>query len=292
MAIPSHSEFRRIAWNGVAITLPSSWQAKVTALQQLNFENNAQALMEMRWQQSSSRDVRKHIVTLTGQYHELSGKELKPTDIPVPCRDLFHHFEIQCFSEKKQSQPVLIFLYSPDASLFIMLRFYSRKTGEHALSFIKSLDLPSKNDSYFDWSIQDFTVRVPLEYHLNSYSMRSGFTVLQFSRGKTVLTLCRLAFADKRLGEQNFEEIFSSLLGEDKPVAPEYISKTQIRYTKSPGIIRQLGLRFQRKKPFRLATLWHDQENDRFLGVFMEDIKPMNEEEFDMICRHYEIFQN
>lgn len=291
MATSSHSEFHRIGWNRVAIILPSNWHAKVTALQHLNFEINSKEIMEMRWQSSAVADVPKFIDTLTRQYHELSGEKLKPTNTPKSCQELFRHFEVQCFSGISKSMPVLIFLYASEASLFIMMRFYHDKTKEHPVFDIRSIDFSKEKDTFFHWAIQDFQARIPLHYSLGKYTMKAGLSVLQFHLGKTVLNICRLAFAEKRLREQTLEEIFYSLLGEDKPHRPEYISKTTIRYRNAPGLLQQLGLRFQRKKPFRRAALWHDPLNDRILGVYMEDIKPMDEEEFEMICAHYEILE-
>lgn len=289
MATPSRSELHRIAWNGVAIILPSTWQAKVTALQRLNFENNSKAIMEMRWQKSPVSNLQNFIETLTREYHELSGEKLTPTNIPRNCDQLFNRFEVKCFAETKKSMPVLVFLYAPESSLFIMMRFYLDNPIDHPLFHIRSINYTKEKDIFFHWSIQDFQARIPLTYQLSKYSMKAGLTVLQFNHGKTVLNICRLALAEKRLEEQNLEEIFYSLLGEEKPLKPEHISTTTIRYKNAPGLLQQLGLRFQRKKPFRLAALWHDQENDRLLGVYMEDIKPMDEEEFEIICRHYEI---
>ncbi len=291
MAIPSQSEFHRIAWNRVAVILPSTWQAKVTALQHLIFENDSKAIMEMRWQNSAVADVQNFIDTLTRQYHELSGKKLKSTTVPKNCHELFQHFKVQCFAERKTSMPVLVFLYSQESSLFIQLRFYFDKELEHPLFNLRSINSAKEKDLFFHWSIQDFQARIPLTYNLSKYSMKAGLTVLQFRHGKTVLNICRLALAEKRLKEHNLAEIFSSLLGEEKPLGPEHISATTIRHKNAPGLLQQLSLRFQRKKPFCLAALWHDQENDRLLGIFMEDIKPIDEEEFEMICAHYEIFQ-
>jgi hypothetical protein len=289
MATPFHSEFRRIAWNRVAIILPSAWQAKVTALQHLNFENNSKAIMEIRWQNCPASDVQNFTETLTRQYHELSGEKLTSTIIPRNCKELFQHFEVTCFAKTDRSMPVLTFLYAPEVSLFIMMRFYDKKAMEHPLFDIRSIDYSKENDTFFHWSIQDFQVQIPLTYHLSKYTMKAGLTVLQFHRGKTVLNICRLALAEKRLEEQNLEEIFYSLLGEQKRLKAARISRTAIRYKNTPGLLQQLGLRFQRKNPFRLAALWRDQENDRLLGVYMEDIKPLDQEDFEMICAHYEI---
>jgi hypothetical protein len=291
MATPSHSEFHRIGWNRVAIILPSTWQAKVTALQHLNFEYNSKETMEMRWQKSDGTDVPKFIDTLTRQYQELSGEKLKSTHIPKSSQELFRHFEVQCFRGIAKSMPVLIFLYAAEASLFVMMRFYHDTTKEHPLFDIRAIDVSKEKDIFFHWAIQDFQARIPLQYQLLKYTMKAGLTVLQFHHGKTLLNICRLAFAEKRLKEQTLEGIFYSLLGEEKPLSPEYISATTIRYKNTPGLLQQLGLRFKRKKPFRRAALWHDQMNDRLLGVYVEDIKPIDEEEFEMICAHYEILE-
>lgn len=121
--------------------------------------------------------------------------------------------------------------------------------------------------------------------------MKAGLTVLQFIDGKKILNICRLALAQKRLEKQELAEIFYSLLGEEKPLGAKHVSESTIRHKESPGLLQQLSLRFQRRKPFKLAAFWQDQENDRLLGVFIEDIKPIDEEIFEKICQQYEIFK-
>ena len=188
-----------------------------------------------------------------------------------------------------QSALGTLFLYVPEASLFIMMQFRHDTRNEHPLRQIQSFDFSKQDDAFFSWSIQDFQVHIPSAFILSKYTMKAGLTVLRFHQEKTVLNICRLALAKKRLEQHDLEEIFHSLLGEEQRQKPVHISATSIRYKNSPSLLHQLGLRFQRKKPFHLAALWHDEEHDRILGIFMEDIKPMNEQTFEKICRSYEI---
>ena len=288
MATSSPSHYRRIGWNGTEIVFPSSWQAKVSALHHLNFELNSKAIMEIRWQETDSKNVAKFIDTLTSQYTHLTGRNLIPGDLPSSC-GLFDSAETFTFRGKKEERPIFTFGYFKSSMIFFMLQFHLERNGDHPLLDIQSINFNKLEHSSFLWSIQDFQVNVPTTFKLAKYTMKAGLTVLQFNHGKTLLNICRLALAGKRLQQESIEEIFYSLLGEEQPEKVKHLTPATLFYQNAPSILNQIGQRFQKKKPFRLATFWHDQEKDRLLGVFMEDIRPMSEKELQNIQASYEI---
>ena len=292
MIISLKTEFHRIAWNGIVIDVPSHWEAKVTGLCHLNFECDFKAVFELRWQKAKADDMERFIVTFTEQYEKLAERTLQATQPSADDSRLFHQFEVRRYCTESDSRPALIFLYSRESALFIMLRLYKHPEIRRPLQHIQSLQCSTSLDSSSFWSIQDFQVSIPPRFELASYTMKAGFTALHFTRGKTELRLCRLAPALQRLKLQSLEEILTSLLGDANSSAIESLSDNACFYAATPGLLSQVILRFKRKKPFRRARLWYDSTADRILGVFMEDITPLGKSPHDDICDSYEIAQH
>ncbi|MFN2354118.1 MAG: hypothetical protein ABR512_06305 [Desulfopila sp.] len=286
------TEYRRIAWNGIALDVPFSWEAKVTGLCHLNFECNFKAVFELRWQKAKAGDVERFVGTFTERYEKLAERTLHAVEPSAQTISLFDDFEIRNYCIEGDSRPALIFLYSRQNALFVVLRLYRHPQIRHPLQQIQSLQCDTLHDRPSSWAIQDFQVSVPPRFELSSYTMKAGFTALHLNRGKTELRLCRLAPASQRLKLQSLEEILTSLLGDSNGGAIESPSDNECFYATSPGLLSQVMLRFKRKKPFRRARLWYDSAADRIFGVFMEDIAPLGNSPHDDICESYEIAEH
>lgn len=289
MIISLKTEFHRIAWNGIVIDVPSHWEVKVTGLYHLNFECDFKAVFELRWQKAKAGDIERFVGKFTAQYEKLAQCKLQAMQPCTQAAGIFDQFEVRNYCAEGDNRPALVFLYSRESALFIILRMYNNPKIRHPLQQIQSLQCSTLLDSPSFWAIQDFQVSLPPHFALSSYTMKAGFTALHFTRGKTTLRLCRLAPASQRLKLQNLEEILASLLGDSTSGAIELLSDNECFYTTSPGLLSQVMLRFKRKKPFFRARLWHDSESDRILGVFMEDIAPLGKSPHDDICDSYEI---
>lgn len=289
MVITLRTGYQRIAWNGITLDVPSHWEAKVTGLCHLNFECNFKAAFELRWQKAKAGDIERFVGTFTEQYEKLAERKLQAMQPSAQISSIFDQFEVHNYCAEGDSRPALIFLYSRQSTLFVVLRLYRHPEIRHPLQHIQSLRGSTLEDSSSSWAIQDFRVSVPPRFELVSYTMKAGFTTLHFSQGKTQLRLCRLAPASQRLKLQSLEEILGSLLGDSNSNAIESLSDNECFYAASPGLLSQVVLRFKRKKPFRRARLWYDSTADRILGVFMEDIAPLGTSPHDDICDSYEI---
>ena len=281
--------YRYISWNGIYLEIPKSWEVQVISLQHLSFECDTEAVLEVRWQEANTKSIQRFISTLTKQYQELNDVQLVSADLPPEGKELFKNFIVHCYTVGHQPLPRLVFLHDEGESFFLMLQFHTTRTADHPLKKIAAIGQSTCKDGLKTWVIQDFQARIPDHFKLIKYTMKAGLTVLEFGWGKTMLYLCRLSLAKQRLEKQNLSEIFISLLGLETLHSPEYVAENTVRYAAHPGILRQIGIRMQRKKPFQLATFWHDQENDRLLGCFMQGIAPLDEQLHTTICENYEI---
>ncbi|MDJ0624268.1 MAG: hypothetical protein QNJ17_14975, partial [Desulfocapsaceae bacterium] len=282
-------DHRIVSWNGISLEIPRSWEAQVISLQHLSFESDTKAVLELRWQEANEKNIQRFISTLTKQYQELNGVELISVDPPPEGKELLKNFKVTCYTASRQSLPNLVFLHDKSERFFLMLQFHAIRKDEHPLKIIRAIGQSTTKDGLMSWSIQDFQALIPNEFKLIKYTMKAGLTVLEFACGKAVMHLCRLSVAAQRLEKQNLAEIFTSLLGFEKAHSLDYISENTVRYVAQPGILRQIGIRVQRKKPFQLATFWHDKANDRLLGCFMQGIAPIDPQLHTTICENYEI---
>lgn len=280
---------RNIYWNGIALEVPTSWEVQIIALCHLSFEYDAKIVLELRWLETTGRNTESIIKRIIKQYQEHSAAQLNATSPPSEGDELYAHFQVQCYTTTGHDSPLLVFLIDQDEQLMFILHVHAWKKGEHPLKKIHSLGKARLVNGWQPWSIQDFQVSLPISYILSKYTMKAGLTVLEFISGKTILHLCRLSLAGQRLEKESIEALFTSLLGLDKEARFEYPAANSVCYRAQPSILQQIIIRLQRKKPFQLATFWHDQSNDRLLGCFMQGIAPLDQEQHATICDNYEI---
>jgi len=281
---------RLTSWNGVSIATPHSWEAIVSGTNHLHFESQLTPIFEIRWEIIPAKASSNSVHSSIKQIENLSGKKLCAVAIPVFIENLLPDFEKFCYSWQDQKSVTVLLLYCQSCTTFFLIQFFhDGNDSTHPLQYIQSLCCHDTSSNENLWSIQDFSVNIPKSYPLSGYNLAAGFTKLSFLQKKTILNLCRIAPAAIRLQQQNLESIFTTLIGlvDDEPL--NNVSETMIQYERYPSIGTQVILRLRKKKPFCLAALWHDKDNDRILGVVMEGVHPLDQKTFNSICSSYEI---
>jgi hypothetical protein len=282
---------RDVSWNGVKISVPQEWEAKVTDKNRLSFEHGFEAVLEVSWQKASAKDITGFIAKTIQHYEQLTGAKLVEYALPFsgehplsPCTPL-------CFSTKEKKVPRLLFLFEKTSSLFITIQLFQTQHTPPPWDTISTIAATTLDESNYQlWAVQDFQVCVPGIYRLSNYSMAAGLTTLHFQKGKTVIHICRIAPASVRLRRNSLDEICASLLGvDDMSGLTRQLLKNTLYLDRSPGLGHQVLMRLKRKNPFLLASLRHDDRNDRLLGVVMEGIHPLDYTTFNHICSSYEI---
>ncbi len=291
MAKKEKNAQRKIAWNGVSIVVPKLWEAKAIGVNHLHLEDNFQPVLEMRWQQKFTKKVDDNIRRVVIRLEKTTSRKLHQVPLPESYLSKLNSFSIQCYSTKVNGEPQYVFLYNEQHAVFVILQFVVSKKGVHPLQSIDKIECSPQNDPQY-WSIQDFCFFIPSSFTLLNHTMDAGFTTLNFKNSSTQLHLCRLAPATMRLQHNSLQEILSSLLGLEKSLEEMSVSESGVQYERNPSLLHQILLRMRRKKPFIRSKIWHDEENDRLLGVFMEAKQPIDVKTHEMICSSYEISQN
>ncbi len=281
MLAQKKSTYCSTAWNGVSVVTPNSWEATVSGKNHLHFESHFTPILEIRWEKippKASADVVKRSVK---QIESLSGKKLNSITLPTFADKLLPGFEKYCFTLNIKKTLDVLMLYCRSCSTFFLLQFFHNGIdSHHPIHCINALNCHDNTDKEVLWAIQDFQVNIPKSYQLSGYNLAAGFTKLSFLKKKVVLHICRIAPAAIRLQQQNLQEILITLAGLDTEELISATSETLLQYERYPSIGTQIIMRFRRKKPFCHAQLRYDKPNDRLLGVIMEGISPIDQQDF------------
>lgn len=291
MIFTDKTGYRFVGWNGLAITVPATWEVKPTGPTHLIFEHNFQAVVEIRWQKTTAKNLDKCLPSSLEQYGKISGNQLVLQKTPSDIAQSLPAFEIQCFKVCTAKKLKVYFLFHADTSTYVILHLYNGDDIAAALSSIASLHFGEAAGEMLTWAIQDFRVDIPAGFSFSHFKMEAGFSTLYFKKASTLLHICRLAPADIRLKKNSQKEILATLLGR-QPKSLQGANRDQeatLHYHQNPGIVQQILMRIQRKKPFIRASLHHNKKANRLLGVVMEGIHPVEENIHQMICASYEI---
>jgi hypothetical protein len=283
---------RAVSWNGVSISVPQDWEAKVTDKCRMNFECNFEAVLEISWQKAPPKDIDDFAAQSKQRYEQLSGAKLMKYTLPLHAEQSLSPCTPQCFATKEKKIPRLLFLFEKESALFItILLFQTQHTPPPWDTIATIAASPLDKNGYQLWAVQDFHITVPSTYQLSNYSMAAGFTTLHFKKNTTTLHICRLAPASVRLRDNSLDDICTSLLGiHDTSGLTRHVIDKTLYCERSPGLGSQVLMRLKRKNPFLLASLRHDNDNDRLLGVFMEGVHPLDHNIHNRIFSSYETF--
>lgn len=281
---------RLTAWNGISIVAPYSWEVIVTGTNHLHFESELTPVFEVRWETIPEKASSNSVHSSIKQIEKLSGQKLCAIPIPAFIEKLLPDFEKFCYTWHGRKSAAVLLLYCRSCTTFFLFQFFhDGDNSTHPLHSMESLSCHDDNEERL-WSIQDFRVSIPRSYPLSGYNLAAGFTKLNFLQKKSILTICRIAPAVMRLQQQNLKDILVTLLGLPNDEFINTTSEDMIAYERYPTVGAQIIMRLRKKKPFCLAALWHDEANDRILGVVMEGIRPLNNQVFSSICNSYETF--
>lgn len=290
MTADKNGVYRLTSWNGVSIAAPISWEAVVTGTNHLLFESKLTPVFEIRWEKISAKASSNSVDRSISQIEMLSGRKLCSIPTPGFSKKLLPGFETSCYSWQGHERAAVMLLYCRPCSLFFLLQFFQDdRHSTHPLRFIELLSCHTDQRPERLWSIQDFRVKIPRPFLLSGFNLAAGFSKLSFLQKKTIIQICRIAPAGIRLQQQNLTQIFTTLAGLNSNDSIGTIGEASIEYERYPSIGAQILMRLRKKKPFCLATLWHDEVSDRILCVIMESTQPLDQLTFNAICNSYEI---
>ncbi len=279
---------RPIGWNGITLSCPTQWETFVSGHKHLLFEEDFRPIFELRWQKNETNKkiatdpILRNLQKDAGLYGQQS--------VPSAWQQLEKKYEVIPLADKQSDEPKGALLSCRHCGTNFLLYFLraqamQRQDLQQTLSSL-NCHTPAEEDTL--WTIQDFRILIPQKFQLSSYSFTAGLTRLSFTDSGLTMHLCRLAQASLRLQTTSLANLMVHLSGTEVPETEIVHRPPAVSYSNHPSIFRQILTRFKRKPPFHWMTLRHHPEQDRLSGLFLEDKKPIPEEQTISILNSYD----
>lgn len=257
-------------------------------------ESDYHPLLEIRWEN------RKHLANKSSTetvFREISKKKnsaCTKTQLPTPFAEFAKTSHAIGFRWEEGDGDLGIVWQCGQCSaiLFCHLHEHPAFSLKKMAQILMSISCCGERDGYTEWSLQDFSLRIPADFLIDNSYFGAGLTKLTFHDGVTILHICRLAPASAKLAEKTVREILSTLNDRftSKESSCQENEKTLECWT-NPSLISQLHHRLRRKKAFCLGCIRHDDINNRLLAVIAESNRPIAVELPREILDNYEIIQ-
>ena len=179
---------RFIAWNGLRLHIPQTWDARVSGHRHLVFEKDFQPQLQIRWEKSdhrSTQNLQKRLTQFAGQM----GTVISDNKFPLELRQLKDIFKsVTCFQGEKQLVNGGVCLCA-DCHTLILFQLFSADPAflEEVCVCLATLSChnPPEAPPNGLWRIQDFSLAIPASFLLKDYTFGSGLTRLSFSSDRS-----------------------------------------------------------------------------------------------------------
>lgn len=282
---------RLIAWNGVQLHIPITWEARVSGLRHLVFEKDFQPQLQIRWEKPAQQNpdyLQKRSIHFAEQMGSIiPDKKLPPEFQQV--KDIFGRITCYCNESGMLEGGILVCTDHHTLILFQIFSIESKHLTE-VDNCLSKLSCRNQTEPWMLWRIQDFSLTLSNSYILQDYTFGAGLTRLSFFKPELFLQICKLGPADSRLHDQSLEKILIVLADTpDLELIPDESGDSFEGY-RTPTIPQQVLLRLRRERPFIRAKIWHDAVNNRLLAVVLSSNRPIPPATLHEIYRQYAIF--
>lgn len=266
------STTKTLAWNGIKLIIPATWESRFPTSQHIVFEQEFTPQLQIRWEkakQPSPDAVRKKLIDFSKSSSILEKETLPPLWSVVSLR-----FDLLLIAQNENRLTTGIFYFK--AQKLIFLFEIMDKNPSVLVDSAKAIAaLGSCSDKDTHWQFQDFTFMTPEDFALKNYTFASGLTRLSFESTNLTCHVCRLGPADLRLQQQSLKKILETLVGSD-PLFPQRNGDDKtITLKREPSIWQQIRLRLRRKHPFILAEIFHDEQCNNLCAVVLTSRHPI-----------------
>jgi hypothetical protein len=285
--VKQENRYRLVGWNGLRMTVPTTWETRVDGHRRLLFEKEFQPLLQLRWEQAGKYGPKKLSLRLKDLF--------PPPDQPIAEKELGSCWQqlgrqvsgLSCYgrSGDKIRGGFWVCDHCGRVILFHCLED-TAQSGEMIATSLGTLFCHGEENTL--WRVQDFSLTTPADFVLRSYTFAAGLTRLSLTSSIQQLDTCRLASADQRLARQTLPAILQTLAGaEDLQVSSDG-QGTRCDGIRSPTILGQIRLRLRRIQPFIRARIRHDLETNRLLALVLGSKRPIPQSDLDTLDRAYE----
>jgi hypothetical protein len=285
---------REIGWNGIRLNVPASWETIVKEKQSLLFEDDFRPLLQLRWEKTGP--LKKRAIEKRGKLFWPSPSfQLDHTKLHYTLKEIHGGpGTVIFYGEKAEGSLADLKVtggirYCPQSETLVVFQFLDYQKFLLPIFAQILLSLNSQDTERILWSVQDFSLRTPLDLQLDSFTFAAGLTRLSFSGPDYWLQCCKLAPADMRLKQQSVQEILTTLCGTEEIEIRQDLESTTCTGYRYPSLGKQILYRMKREKPFIAARLWHWPDANRLLAVVLSSKSPLSLSTLDTLCSQYEI---
>lgn len=283
-----------IAWNGIQLSIPSTWKIGRIDARHLLFDGQSGPAMEIKWGSVKGRfSHRSHLKKLTAQQKHLPDKTLAEWHLPGTWENALSGYVSKGFSwqsDKENGRGAILFC--PACKTAIMFQIFNIKDAVNdktTLKMLKSL-CDHRRDDQTAWAVFDINALLPKTFRLNRHQFKPGSYELTFSNKFQTIQLFRWAPASVFLSHTSLAQFTENILNiNQQNLASESASEhpaVEWRANIITGWQNRLYW-FKRKPAFHWARVWQVPEKNRILGIRIDSKKPFNSKIMRDICANY-----
>lgn len=285
------NSFRQLCWNGLHLKTPGDWQSIISGSRHILFEKDFQPVLEIRWEQSTHQPWHEQLLRISNRLTAELGKTVTAIRPPKQFTRIGRHFTFTFLSWQKDDIPNAALCLCPTCNTLVFIRFLDQSLSFLPLlaEVLETLRCHEEKSTSTEWRIQDFSLRLPPTFALDTFKMAAGLTSISFTDSSLSLKVYRLAPAGEHLHRQTLPEILSRLHDWKQQQLLCHDSENTCDCTSRLNTCQQLLFRLHRKKPFFWSRIWHLPEHNRLLAMVFESSRPIPPDQPATLCRQYEI---
>ncbi len=272
---------KKIAWNGIQLSVPSTWELARVDARHLTFVNYGHPSMEIKWRTLKGRfSHRSQLKKLNAGHKAHPSKEISKWQLPPTWEQALASYSRQGFSW--QSGPNSghgATLYCPVCHKAIMFQIFevkNRLTDPGLLHILKSLS-DHREDECTAWKVFDIQALVPKSFRLNHYHFKPGNHELAFIDRSTAVRFHRWAPGTALLAGTSLSTFAADTLAlsteRPRPTSVQGFPAVEWRNQGVTGW-RSRFYRLRTKPALKWVMVWHIKRNNRILGISLESKKP------------------
>lgn len=286
--------WKQIAWNGISMTVPQSWEVEKIGNQYLFLEENTRPVMELKWRQIKGKfSHSKQLKRLAGLYNKGLTQKINACPLPRGWRQALSDFDASGFNWHNNDvygQGVTIFCPACRTATLIQFYRYGASGDDGAVEKILASFGDHCEDDRIFWSIFDIRAVIPAGYKLEHYRFDAGRFLLAFAKKNGTINLYRWGPAAALLEGGDLLQF-----ARDMQIVPETAELSAAGDTRVEGTVvlpsGKWAAVFNRLRPGRSVQVfrcWHLKGKNRILGVCMTGKQTVDAELFKSICTAYE----
>ena len=273
------AETTLFAWNGLTLTVPSSWRPARLGLGYLYFEDGSGPAFELKWRPGAGRDGMEaafRAMTPKGQARPAKG-------LPGAWEAALTAFETMPITWNIGERGGLgAALYCPDCGLAAIFQAYGGPDGpgsQRVAEVGRALaSFSHHHDGPPEFRVFGLSFRPPLDYRLTAFHFSPGRFSLNFAQGKSRLDILRLAPAEVLLARDPLPRLARLAFGfdADRPATEAVVDGCPAVWVGErqgeqwrDRLARTLG------RPDRLTLLRHDPAADKLYGAAATSRHPL-----------------